>query len=126
MGQTAKVTRKNRTITVDFHHEATCDQLLDTTKAFVEFVLAFLLALGFQLGWSKYPNALLCPKLRPYHTARFILNFTALLPILIIHESRLGKDERGMDWKTLLGSITTSGDEELQEDVSKVLMCYSL
>ena len=49
MGQTAKVTRKNRTITVDFHDEATYDQLLDDTKAFVEFVLAFLLALGFQL-----------------------------------------------------------------------------
>src|SRR4029450_3484820 len=49
MGQTAKVTCKNRTITVDFHNEATYDQLLDDTKAFVEFVLAFLLALGFQL-----------------------------------------------------------------------------
>src|SRR3989440_1402369 len=48
MGQTAKVTRKNRTITVDFHNEATYDQLLDDTKAFVEFVLAFLLPLGFQ------------------------------------------------------------------------------
>ena len=49
MGQTAKVTRKNRTITVDFHNEATYDQLLDDTKAFVEFVLALLLALGLQL-----------------------------------------------------------------------------
>src|SRR6266478_10046891 len=49
MGQTAKATRQNRTITVDFHNEATYDQLLDDTKAFVEFVLAFLLALGFQL-----------------------------------------------------------------------------
>src|SRR5438552_8224542 len=49
MGQTAKATRQNRTITVDFHNEATYNQLLDDTKAFVEFVLAFLLALGFQL-----------------------------------------------------------------------------
>ena len=49
MGRTAKVTRKNRTITVDFHDEATYDQLRDDTKAFVECVLAFLLALGFQL-----------------------------------------------------------------------------
>ena len=64
--------------------------------------------------WSKYPNALLCSKLRSYHTARFILNCTALLPILIIHESRLGKDGRGMDWKKLLGSIITSVDVELQ------------
>src|SRR6267142_5731127 len=49
MGQTAKATRQNRTITVDFHNEATYFGLLDNTKAFVEFVLAFLLALGFQL-----------------------------------------------------------------------------
>jgi hypothetical protein len=31
------------------HHVSSYDQLLDDTKAFVEFVLAFLLALGFQL-----------------------------------------------------------------------------
>ena len=49
MGQTAKVTRKNRTITVDFHDETTYAELLGNTKAFVEFVLAFLLSLGFQL-----------------------------------------------------------------------------
>src|SRR6185295_9869728 len=49
MGQTAKVTRENRTITVDFHTEATYGPLLDNTKAFVEFVLAFLLSIGFQL-----------------------------------------------------------------------------
>ena len=48
-GPEPKVARKNRTITVDFHNEATYDQLLDDTKAFVEFVLTFLLALGFQL-----------------------------------------------------------------------------
>src|SRR6266702_4383128 len=49
MGQTAKATRQNRTITVDFQDEATYFQLLGNTKAFVEFVLAFLLSLGFQL-----------------------------------------------------------------------------
>src|SRR5882757_3356266 len=49
MGQAAKPTRQNRTITVDFQDEATYFQLLGDTKAFVEFVLAFLLALGFQL-----------------------------------------------------------------------------
>ncbi len=49
MGQTAKVTRENRTITVDFHNEATYAALLGTTKACVEFVLAFLLSIGFQL-----------------------------------------------------------------------------
>src|SRR5258705_972213 len=49
MGQTAKVTRVNRTITVDFHDETTYFQLLGDTQAFVEFVLAFLLSLGLQL-----------------------------------------------------------------------------
>jgi hypothetical protein len=49
MGQTTKATRENRTITVDFHDETTYSELLGNTKAFVEFVLAFILALGFQL-----------------------------------------------------------------------------
>ena len=49
MGHAAKPIRHNRTLTVDFHDEATYFGLLDNTKAFVEFVLAFLLALGFQL-----------------------------------------------------------------------------
>ena len=49
MGQAAKPTRQNRTITVDFQDEATYFQLLGNTRAFVEFVLAFLLVLGFQL-----------------------------------------------------------------------------
>ena len=49
MRNTARQTRDNRTITVDFHDETTYVQLLDDCKAFVEFVLTFLLALGFQL-----------------------------------------------------------------------------
>src|SRR5260221_10560669 len=49
MRQTAKRTRENRTITVDFQNEATYVQPLGDGKAFVEFVLAFLLSLGFQL-----------------------------------------------------------------------------
>jgi hypothetical protein len=49
MAQAAKATRQNRTITVDFHDEATYAQLLGDTKAFIECVLAFLLSLGFQL-----------------------------------------------------------------------------
>jgi hypothetical protein len=50
MGTAAKPTRENRTITVDFHDEVTYVQLLGDGKAFVECVLAFLLALGFQLA----------------------------------------------------------------------------
>src|SRR5712692_9049621 len=50
MGQTAKATRQNRTITVDFQDKSTYCQLRSNGKAFVEFVLAFLLALGFQLA----------------------------------------------------------------------------
>jgi len=49
MRNTARQTRDNRTITVDFHDDTTYFKLLDDRKAFVEFVLAFLLALGFQL-----------------------------------------------------------------------------
>jgi len=49
MGHAAKPIRHNRTITVDCRDEATYFALLGTTTAFVEFVLAFLLALGFQL-----------------------------------------------------------------------------
>jgi hypothetical protein len=49
MGTAAKLTRENRTITIAFQDEATYFRLLDNGKAFVECVLAFLLALGFQL-----------------------------------------------------------------------------
>jgi hypothetical protein len=49
MASSSKPTRENRTITVDFQDETTYFQLLGDTKAFVEWVLAFLLALGFQL-----------------------------------------------------------------------------
>ena len=49
MGHAAKPTRHNRTLTIDFHDETTYAALLGNTKAFVEFVLAFLLSLGFQL-----------------------------------------------------------------------------
>jgi hypothetical protein len=45
----ATQTRQNRTITIDFHDETTYAHLLSDGKAYVEFVLAFLLTLGFQL-----------------------------------------------------------------------------
>jgi hypothetical protein len=50
MPNTARQTRENRTITVDFQNESTYFQLLGNGKAFVECVLAFLLALGLQLA----------------------------------------------------------------------------
>src|SRR6266542_1509244 len=50
MGTAAKRIRENRTITVDFRDDATYLQLLGDGKAFVEFVCAFLLSLGFQLA----------------------------------------------------------------------------
>lgn len=49
MRNTARQTRENRTITVDFQNEATYFQLLSDSKAFVDFVMAFLLSLSFQL-----------------------------------------------------------------------------
>jgi hypothetical protein len=50
MSTADKQTRENRTITVDFRDDATYIQLLGDGKAFVEFVCAFLLSLGFQLA----------------------------------------------------------------------------
>src|SRR2546421_9612088 len=50
MGQSAKPIRENRTITVDFHDASTYFQLIDDGKAFMEFVLAFILSIGFQLN----------------------------------------------------------------------------
>ena len=44
---TARQTRENRTITVDFQNEATYVQLLGDGKAFVECVLAFRLCREF-------------------------------------------------------------------------------
>jgi len=49
MGTAAKLTRENRTITVDFQHETTYFHLLGDGKAFLELVTAFILSLGFQL-----------------------------------------------------------------------------
>jgi hypothetical protein len=56
MAPTAKPTRENRTITVDFHDEATYFALLSDGKAFVEFVLAFIFSLGFQLTHKSTCN----------------------------------------------------------------------
>ena len=50
MRNAAHQTRANRTITIDFRNEATYGRLLSDGKAFVECVLAFVLALGFQLA----------------------------------------------------------------------------
>lgn len=50
MGHTAKPTHENRTITVDFHDETPYFALVGHTKAFVEFVLAFILSIGLQLN----------------------------------------------------------------------------
>ncbi len=52
MRNTARQTRENRTLTVDFQNETTYFQLLGDGKAFVECVLAFLLALGFQFAYK--------------------------------------------------------------------------
>src|SRR5438094_8390207 len=49
MQKQARQTRDNRTITINFQNEATDFQLLGDGKAFLECVLAFVLALGFQL-----------------------------------------------------------------------------
>jgi hypothetical protein len=49
LGTATTQTRHNRTITVDFHDETTYVQLLGDGKALVEWVMAFILSIGFQL-----------------------------------------------------------------------------
>ena len=49
MRNTARQTRENRTITVDFRSETTYVQLLGDGKAFLECILAFVMVLGLQL-----------------------------------------------------------------------------
>jgi hypothetical protein len=49
MRNTTRQTRENRTITVDFRSETTYFQLLGDGKAFLECILAFVMACGFQL-----------------------------------------------------------------------------
>jgi hypothetical protein len=46
MRNTARQTRENRTLTVDPQNETTYFQMLGDSKAFVECILAFPLALG--------------------------------------------------------------------------------
>ena len=49
MKNQAKRKRENRTLTVDFNSEATYHQLCQDGKAFIEFVIAFMMSIGFQL-----------------------------------------------------------------------------
>ena len=49
MGTAAKSTRENRTITVDFRDEAPYFRLMEDGKAFLEWGLACVMSLGFQL-----------------------------------------------------------------------------
>ena len=57
---------------------------------------------------------LLSHRLRLSDDVRFPLNFIAPAPILIFNGSLLGRSERGMDWKKLLGTITAPVDEEIR------------
>ena len=67
MGTAAKRTRENRTITVDFRDDATYVQLLGDGKAFVEFVCAFLLSLGFQLAHKATCQVVYLSPAAKYH-----------------------------------------------------------
>src|SRR6266852_5994084 len=49
MRSQAKQARENRPITVDLQHEATYFQLLGDGKAFLAWVMACILSIGFQL-----------------------------------------------------------------------------
>ena len=49
MRSTAKPPRENRTITVDFQRETTYFQMLGDGQAFLACVMAFVMAIGFEL-----------------------------------------------------------------------------
>ena len=49
MGNQAKRKTENRTLTVDFNDEATYHQLCQDGRSFIEFVIAFIMSMGFQL-----------------------------------------------------------------------------
>lgn len=49
MNKQAKAKRENRTITIDFEDEANYQRLCQEGKGFIEFVVAFIMSLGFQL-----------------------------------------------------------------------------
>jgi hypothetical protein len=76
MRNTTRQTCENRTITVDFHDEATYFQLFDDGKAFIELVIAFVFALGFQLRHKATCRGGGCLT-RHSHYARVRLGVTA-------------------------------------------------
>ena len=49
MDNLPKRSRENRTLTVDFNNEATYHQLCGDGPGFIDFVVAFILSIGFQL-----------------------------------------------------------------------------
>jgi hypothetical protein len=69
LAKAAIQTRHNCTITVDFHDETTYAHLLDDGKAFLEWVLAFILSIGFQLTHKGTCNGGECLT-RPSHYLR--------------------------------------------------------
>jgi hypothetical protein len=80
MRNTACQTRNNWTITVDFQNEATYCQLLGDVKAFLEFVCAFLLSLGFQLKHRATCNGSGCLT-RHSHYVRVRLGGVIIWPL---------------------------------------------
>ena len=86
MRNTARQTREIRTITVDFQHESTYVQLLDDGKAFLEFVFAFLLSLGFQLSsccrFALYPSV--CHAADSFRRRASWYSYPCCVPIVIV------------------------------------------
>src|SRR5262249_7086500 len=74
MAQTTKATHQNRTIIVDFQDPSTYFQLISDGKAFVEFVLAFILSLGGSVSKVEMVTPMtliykvLCPSISTFET----------------------------------------------------------
>src|ERR1700756_3416666 len=124
MRHTARPTRENRTITVDFQNEATYFQLLGDGKAFVEFVCAFLLSLGFQLAhmdgkprtarrFTVYKN---CPLPTPEDRLLFILVYLKTYALQVVHGRLFGMVQgKANQWihvllPALLAALRALGD----------------
>jgi hypothetical protein len=63
---------RGHTLTVDFPDETTSFALMDPTKAFIEFVLAYILSIGFQLNHTSTCTGG-CGLIRHSHDVRILL-----------------------------------------------------
>ena len=90
MVQTTQVTRQNRTLTVDFQNPSTYFELINDGKAFVEFVFAFILSLGFR-HWFRLLQINLCSAFKQLFVSK--ISPGGRSPLLTLLKPLQGLDE---------------------------------